>query len=104
MTVPYREETPPGWPEAVERTWAVEQIAGGVRLSGDCPTCGHPTETRVVTVIMAPGARPDPRWTPPTGPEPVLVVCDCVQDHEGRPAGRTGCGRAAYLELLADQP
>ncbi|GLW31615.1 hypothetical protein [Actinoplanes regularis] len=101
MTDPYREETPDGWSDRVAQTWEVEDVTDGLRLFGDCPTCRHPSETRVVVIRTAPGARPGLDLT---RPEPVLVVCECAEEHEGRPAGRTGCGRAAYLELVTDQP
>jgi hypothetical protein len=96
MTVAYREETPAGWTDAVAQTWSLDEADGGWRLSGDCPTCGHPSETSVVRVTAAPGALP-PRVVHEV--LKVLVVCDCTADHEGRPAGLTGCGRAGYLEL-----
>ncbi|WP_221322349.1 hypothetical protein [Actinoplanes sp. L3-i22] len=101
MTVPYREETPPGWTDAVAQNWSIDTTDRGFRLAGDCPTCTHPTETWVVTVAMVPGALP-PRVTL-TESETVLVVCDCAEEHEGRPSDRTGCGRAGYLEMLSEQ-
>jgi hypothetical protein len=104
MADPYREETPDGWSDTVARTWQVESVADGLRVFGDCPTCHHPSEVRVVTVTTAPGALPAKTALDPSRPEPVLVVCDCTQEHEGRPAGRNGCGRAGYLELITDQP
>lgn len=95
----YSEETPPGWSDAVAQSWTVETVADGLRLAGACPTCRHATETRVQRVTLVPG------FKAAGAPEalPILVACECTDDHEGRPAGRTGCGRAAYLELVDDQ-
>ena len=104
MAVPYREETPSGWAEAVEKTWQIDEVLDGVRLHGTCPTCDHPSETRVVVVAVAPGARTDAERKSLTsdGAERVLVVCDCAQEHDGRPPERRGCGRAGYLDLVDD--
>ncbi len=98
MTVPYREETLPGWSDAVAESWGLEETADGIRIFGDCPTCRHPSETRVEKATVAlPGKAP----LDPADPVPVLIVCDCTAEHEGRPAGKSGCGRAAYLEVTA---
>src|SRR4051812_18951228 len=44
--IPYREESPDHWAEAVAREWdSVEEEDGTVRLSGTCPTCDHRSET-----------------------------------------------------------
>lgn len=94
----YAEETPPGWTRLVEQSWTIEEVSNGLRLFGKCPTCEHQTETRVVLVSLAPGN--ERKTTDPLKPEPVLVICDCAEEHEGRPAGRSGCGRAGYLELV----
>lgn len=104
MTVPYREETPAGWSTAVERTWQIEEVQGGVRLYGACPTCDHPSETKVVVVAVAPGARTDAERKSVTADEAeqVLVICGCVEQHGGRPPERRGCGRAGYLNLMPD--
>ncbi|WP_436529782.1 hypothetical protein [Actinoplanes sp. HUAS TT8] len=96
MTVPYREETPAGWSEAVAEGWNLESVAGGLRLSGDCPTCRHPSETRVEDATLAVPGR---TTADPMDPIPVLIICRCGAEHEGRPAGKLGCGRAAYLEV-----
>lgn len=106
MTVPYREETPAGWSARVEQTWQIEEVPQGVRLHGTCPTCDHDSETRVVVVAVAPGARADggTKSVASGGAEPVMVVCDCAEEHDGRPAGRRGCGRAGYLNLVSDEP
>jgi hypothetical protein len=105
VTFPYREETPPGWSEAVERTWRIEEVPQGVRLHGVCPTCDHESETQVVVVTVAPGARTDgeSKSVASEGAEPVLVVCDCSAEHAGRPGERRGCGRAGYLNLIPDE-
>jgi hypothetical protein len=59
----------------------------------------------VLEVTIVPGAQPQgaPRIDS-SQPVPVLVVCECAADHAGRPSGRTGCGRAGYLELVTEQP
>ncbi|MFI1988528.1 hypothetical protein [Actinoplanes sp. NPDC020271] len=109
MSVPdsisYREESPDGWPEAVAQSWAVDDVTNGVRLSGPCPTCGHPTQSLILHVTLAPGARPQPdtKSLDLSRPEQLLVVCECAMEHAGRPAGRSGCGRAAYLDLMTDE-
>jgi hypothetical protein len=104
VSTPYREETPPGWAAAVERTWKIEPVPDGVRLYGICPTCDDPSETSVVVVAVAPGASPgaERKSVASDGTERVLVVCNCAGEHEGRPAGRRGCGRAGYLNLVSD--
>lgn len=105
MAIPYLEETPAGWSRTVQQTWQVEEVRRGVRLFGSCPTCGHPSESAVVEVATAtPGGSSDPgrKSFGGGGPEPLLVVCDCTEEHEGRPPGRRGCGRAGYLNLVPD--
>lgn len=100
MTVPYREETPAGWVDTVAQTWSSDTVDTGFRLSGDCPTCAHPSQTLVVNVNSAPAAQPGKATEERV--VPVLVVCDCTAEHEGRPADRHGCGRAGYLEMVMD--
>jgi hypothetical protein len=107
VTVSYREETPPGWSRAVQQTWQVEEVQRGVRLSGACPTCGHTSESLVVEVTAStPGGQVDGSGRKASASnkvEPVLVVCDCGEEHDNRPAGRRGCGRAGYLNLVPDE-
>jgi hypothetical protein len=105
VTVSYREETPQGWSRTVQQTWQVEEVPRGVRLSGACPTCGHTSESLVVEVITStPGGQVDGgrKASASSKKEPVLVVCDCGEGHDNRPAGRRGCGRAGYLNLVSD--
>jgi hypothetical protein len=103
MSKPYKKETPPGWSAEVQRTWTVTELPDGLRLAGDCPTCAHATETRVVFAWVVPGRPSDPERKAITidKGEKVLVVCDCETDHEA-PPGKTGCGRAGYLLLVPD--
>ncbi len=104
MTIPYREETPAGWSATVEQTWRIEVVPGGVRLYGECPTCGHASETPVVAVAVAPGARTDAerKSVASDKPEPVLIACQCAEEHDGRPPERHGCGRAGHFSLIPD--
>ena len=104
MTIPYREETPPGWSAVVVQTWQIDEVPGGVRLHGNCPTCDHPSETPVVEIIVAPGATSgaERKSVASDGAERVLIICACAQEHEGRPPERHGCGRAGLIDLTSD--
>ena len=91
--VEYLEEEPDGWAEAVAG-WQQETAGKTFRMWGECPTCGHPSETVIESyrsVMAGPGK-----------PIPILVTCDCGHAHADRPEGKRGCGRGAWLHLHPD--
>ncbi|MFK0136302.1 hypothetical protein [Streptomyces murinus] len=77
-------------------TFAVDSYGPGLdMLRGPCPRCRALIEIPLFHELVKAGGHPGVTLSDPAG-EPVL--CTCEEDHEGRPAGRTGCG--AYWNLV----
>jgi hypothetical protein len=90
--IPYCEETPDGWGKEVEN-WEIDVAGDNIRIAGVCPTCRHTSETVYHNFRSVRG----------TGDVvQVIVSCNCGVEHEGRPDGRTGCGRAAPFTIFLD--
>ena len=85
----------PRWQQAIDSAlnvgtlhWSPTPTSTIFDLVGQCPRCGHDTSQPVYFKYIV--------GVLPATPEPATtnVVCDCDEDHEDRPDGKTGCGWA----------
>ncbi|MER7955972.1 MULTISPECIES: hypothetical protein [unclassified Streptomyces] len=89
LPLQYQLSSDPLYASTAAAVFTVEDYGDGAAvLRGPCPRCGVSLEVPAFDeVVRAVG-----------GGDPLLVVCDCRQEHPGRPDGRTGCG--AYWNFL----
>ncbi|HET6918780.1 MAG TPA: hypothetical protein VFI46_04855 [Jiangellaceae bacterium] len=89
----YKQESKPEYGQKAAQTWTFTfdpaPHPDRVRLQGECPVCGHPSEfpwpLNLVRDIAANSAE-----------LPVPVFCRCLETHPGS-RGEPGCGRAWTL-------
>lgn len=87
---------------------------GIVTARGVCPRCAHdPNYTHLETIVLPQGPvgtlGKDGRSMNRTDQEvigreqyvTIPIQCACMETHEGRPSGETGCGITFNTELLA---
>jgi hypothetical protein len=112
--IPWSEETPPSWGEALQALpWAEDREGPRLRgwsLVAACPTCGHDgaidiyfahsiiTGFRNARLTRLLRKRIEEQEARPTLVERP-VECDCGSPHPGRPADRVGCGRSADVKF-----
>jgi hypothetical protein len=100
LVVEYAEATPDGWSRQILATWESEQDEGDtLRLWGDCPTCGHPSDFTIVAAEYAGGFEKGSRLAN----NRVVIYCRCSFPHPGRPDNKEGCGRQAYFDLVSER-
>ncbi|MFH8926421.1 hypothetical protein ACH4D4_05145 [Streptomyces pristinaespiralis] len=88
LPLPYLLSNDPAYAAAAAAAFTVDEYGGAAVLRGPCPRCGTSLEvTAFDEVVRGVG-----------GADPLLVLCDCREDHPGRPDGRSGCG--AYWNFL----
>jgi hypothetical protein len=71
--------------------WKENTAFGGVVLQASCPICGHDDGIDVFVPIDIAAFRADVKTTGE------FVPCQCSEDHDGRPAGKSGCGRWGFV-------
>lgn len=92
---PYDEVTDDSYGQQAAQTFATSPTPGGLILSGHCPRCTDPMAFPYVDGVYR-GLGPR-RVRPPRDSDKLPMICTCVEDHAGRPAGSTGCG--AYWNI-----
>jgi hypothetical protein len=106
---PYREITEDRYASSAAEQFKVEEAEPGTLvLSGPCPRCGWVMEVPVVDSIFTTtrGIRFWRRRPHAAAAESYVepMVCDCDEDHPGRPEGLSGCGAYWTLTIsVADQ-
>jgi hypothetical protein len=85
------DNTAPDWLTQVDNwPWVHEAASRSWRKSGQCPRCHHRMDR-----VLALGT--GPFFAEPSLPDEVSIACNCDHDHEGRPAGESGCGQAGIF-------
>jgi hypothetical protein len=87
---PYQDVQDSTFTEALTAVKWVETEYGGWALQADCPSCHHQNAID----IFVPGLIAEFGAAQKDTDE--LVTCACDRNH-GAPAGKTGCGRWAYI-------
>ncbi|GAA4884141.1 hypothetical protein [Kitasatospora terrestris] len=91
LPLPYQPTNDPTFATTAATTFEVDDTyEGALVVSGPCPRCGALLEVSVFeSIVRSAGGQPS---------GPVLIVCDCADQHPGRPENRRGCG--AYWNVI----
>jgi hypothetical protein len=90
---PYQEYADEQWAQRVSETLSLAERGDDYLLHGRCPRC----DDEMFKLLRIDEIVQD---TVRGIPERVVVICNCTQDHAGRPEGKSGCG--AYGALLIE--
>lgn len=108
-TIPYREEEPNGFSDALQQIpWKENKDLGGISLITECPACGHtpgidvflPTNFALWADEKTKKLSAQFKKAAQSGQ---FAQCQCEADHKGRPATVTGCGRWGMVTPKLDE-
>ena len=83
------------WLELLTERYPLVETPDGGKIAGECPRCKHAVDV-VIPVEPAPGFY---GFEGDDDSVELVVLCNCEMPHEGREAGKRGCGIFGRLDV-----